>query len=668
MRPIILALLAGAAQAAGQTTIDRADYADRLRAMWLGGGIANWTGLRTEGYRIEPPFLTDADWNTTPPGRLPITFVLDQDPWRADDDTDVEYVSLHLMSQRSRCLLAGPEISAGWILHMDPAWIWVSNHQAWELMNRGVTPPATGSPVANPFWGFIDAQLTTEFFGALCPGMPDATLKYADLPIRTTAAGFAAHAAQFYALLYAYALQAPPGLSGRDRALWLVDHARPWLPDSSKAADIVDFVRADFVANPDVNDWELTRDRIASRYMLNAPANGFHFYNWTESSVNFACGILCLLYGQCDFRRTVQIGTLSGWDSDNCTATMGGLLGLILGYNQLTAQFPGQVGGFSDRYTIEPTRNNLPDYLPADPQAEDTLTLMAQRMLPLIDANVLAAGGSVDTVNNRWILPPAPAGPPLERNPLQAAQRRSANGTILAAGGQITRTSSAAGSPPGVPWINGVGDPSFFANGFEADNSGRDLLENGKFFYSTQGSGQPPGTVQTLTVEYDRPVQVGAVRFMEGDHFGPPLAQQGGWFQSLTVELKVSGQWVASNATPSEPLDPLVPFQIIDFTLPAPMTATGIRISGPSSNAPGNPEGFITCAELDAIAPPDPYCYPNCDGSTTSPILNVLDFSCFLNRFAAGDPRANCDGSTNPPVLNVLDFSCFLNSFASGCP
>ncbi len=60
-------------------------------------------------------------------------------------------------------------------------------------------------------------------------------------------------------------------------------------------------------------------------------------------------------------------------------------------------------------------------------------------------------------------------------------------------------------------------------------------------------------------------------------------------------------------------------------------------------------------------------CYPNCDGSTTPPILNVLDFTCFLNRFAAGDTYANCDASTMPPVLNVLDFTCFLNRFAAGC-
>jgi hypothetical protein len=57
----------------------------------------------------------------------------------------------------------------------------------------------------------------------------------------------------------------------------------------------------------------------------------------------------------------------------------------------------------------------------------------------------------------------------------------------------------------------------------------------------------------------------------------------------------------------------------------------------------------------------------NCDQSTTTPVLNVLDFNCFLNLFAAGDPRANCDGSTAPPALNVLDFNCFLNVFSAGC-
>jgi V8-like Glu-specific endopeptidase len=61
-------------------------------------------------------------------------------------------------------------------------------------------------------------------------------------------------------------------------------------------------------------------------------------------------------------------------------------------------------------------------------------------------------------------------------------------------------------------------------------------------------------------------------------------------------------------------------------------------------------------------------CYANCDGSTTNPILNVADFTCFLNRYAAGQAYANCDGSTQPPILNVADFTCFLNKYAAGCP
>jgi hypothetical protein len=61
-------------------------------------------------------------------------------------------------------------------------------------------------------------------------------------------------------------------------------------------------------------------------------------------------------------------------------------------------------------------------------------------------------------------------------------------------------------------------------------------------------------------------------------------------------------------------------------------------------------------------------CYANCDNSATAPMLNVADFTCFLQQFAAGQLYANCDDSTIAPVLNVADFTCFLQRFAAGCP
>ena len=61
-------------------------------------------------------------------------------------------------------------------------------------------------------------------------------------------------------------------------------------------------------------------------------------------------------------------------------------------------------------------------------------------------------------------------------------------------------------------------------------------------------------------------------------------------------------------------------------------------------------------------------CYANCDGSTAAPVLNVADFTCFLQKYTAGDAYANCDGSTTIPVLNVADFTCFLQKYTAGCP
>ncbi|MBL9031364.1 MAG: CotH kinase family protein [Phycisphaerae bacterium] len=90
-------------------------------------------------------------------------------------------------------------------------------------------------------------------------------------------------------------------------------------------------------------------------------------------------------------------------------------------------------------------------------------------------------------------------------------------------------------------------------------------------------------------------------------------------------------------------------------------------------SAVGDPYGSYTSAAGERGSPGvfvSPSCFPcyaNCDGSTTAPVLNVNDFICFQNKFAAGDSSANCDGSTTAPVLNVNDFTCFLNAFAAGC-
>jgi hypothetical protein len=93
---------------------------------------------------------------------------------------------------------------------------------------------------------------------------------------------------------------------------------------------------------------------------------------------------------------------------------------------------------------------------------------------------------------------------------------------------------------------------------------------------------------------------------------------------------------------------------------------TDIRIFAGGSTAA---HGHLTAWDNLTIGPVTAGgCYANCDNSTTTPVLNVADFTCFLQRYAAGESYANCDNSTTPPVLNVADFTCFLQQYAAGCP
>lgn len=591
-------LMPGAPVAAASEPVTRllrrADYEDRLRGMWLGECLANWTGIRGEGVRTEPPFLRDEDWGSNA-GRGTLDFVR-QSPWLADDDTDIEYVYLHLMETHGTHRLLPDQVRDGWIAHINRL-IWVSNAEARRLMTLGVRPPGSGMLVANRYALHIDAQLTTEMIGALCPGMPGEAIRAGDVLFRTTSAGFATHAAQFYGVLYALAGVAPRSGPARDRVVSLVRSARAYVPDGSTSADVVDFVLAEYLANPDRDDWERTRDRVYERYQRDAETNGFRYRGWTESTVNLATGVLALLYGEGDYRRTVRIGTLSGWDADNGTATMGGLLGLMLGHGAVAGAFEGEQ--LSDRYRWSSTRDGLVDHLPDDPGAEDTFTRLAGAMADLAEQAILANGGRVGARTGLWLLPPVPGERGLVESHTAVLSARSQNRAVLAEGGSALGFCSAQGDP----WQGyGSGNPAYLANGVETDFTGRERPDTEASYFSTQRAPAGTGDLQRIGVVYDRPVPIGSVLFVEGGHWHETWLE-GGWFLDLSVEvLGEDGVWRAVQVVPSEPLRSDQPFQAIEFRLDRPTTGVGVRLSG----AIGGASAFITAAEVDALAPDAP--------------------------------------------------------------
>jgi hypothetical protein len=401
----------------------------------LGQCIANWTGLVTEMDKIGGDgaagrFYTSDDWGKpdepniwsqeTSPLSPTIDWVYEppEGVWGADDDTDIEYLYQHLLLTHQTSMLTGEQIRDGWLKHIysdtdtpfrtgdgDPEnFLWVSNQRAFDLMSgESLVPPATSDPDNNPHFEMIDAQLTTEIFGLFAPARPDVALRMAHLPVRTTARGEAALAAEFYVIMHSLASAVDRELTMKDQVHWLASQARKHLPDSSYTAKMYDFVKSRYDAGA---PWEQARDAIYVRYQLeqrdgyditsrNLVCNGCF-----AAGINFAASIVSLLYGEGDFQETVKIAVLTGWDSDNPAATWGGLLGFMYGREELEAQF-GQ--RFSKRFNIHRTRRNFPLT-----DGVDTFDAMARAGVTIVDRVVTEElDGHVDAQSDEWRFTPA---------------------------------------------------------------------------------------------------------------------------------------------------------------------------------------------------------------------------------------------------------------------
>lgn len=393
---IIFQLLAACSDKSNDLLIDRADYQDRLRAFWLSQSIANWTGLQTEGQRTEIPYYTDEDWDK-------FGFILDQSPWwSADDDTDIEYIYQHALETYEAEILTPEQIRDQWLEHIDGEYIWVSNESAFYLMrDQGLLPPETSLPENNPNWDQIDAQLTTEIFGLFAPGRPDIAILMGELPVQVTARGDAELAAKFYIIMHslaAYAIENIGDTNGDgdpydEQVFWLAEQARAQTPDDSYIAGMYDWVLNEYNTHPDKDDWETTRDSFHFEY-IEGGADGYQYSNWYDAGSNFGLSLISLMFGEGDLPRTVQIGTLAGMDSDNPTATWGGLLGFLYGYEGVQSAYDYYES--TDGYWIGRTRVNFNPGL-------DDFNSMATRGIEIIDRVVVNhMGGSIKGDN--WII------------------------------------------------------------------------------------------------------------------------------------------------------------------------------------------------------------------------------------------------------------------------
>ena len=129
----------------------------------------------------------------------------------------------------------------------------------------------------------------------------------------------------------------------------------------------------------------------------NLTSKGLYCNACFAAGINFAASLIGLFYGEGDIKETIKIGALAGWDSDNPTATWGGLLGFMLGKEGIEHAFNQQ---FSEKYNIHRTRQGFPN------NGMDTFTNMATIGVYIVDRVVQEQMmGGVDLKKNVWYIP-----------------------------------------------------------------------------------------------------------------------------------------------------------------------------------------------------------------------------------------------------------------------
>jgi ADP-ribosylglycohydrolase len=568
---LVVALFSSPAQA--EQTVSAVELFDKLRGMWVGQLIGNAAGRATEG-------VYDG---SEPDPRASVPWEIEQ-VWDADDDTDVEYVALHVL-ETCGFDCNSDQIAEQWLDHIGPSGIYIANKQAWYLMLNGVLPPETGSRTYNEHWYSIDAQIGTEVLGALSPGLPQTAGDLAGRFGRITNTGFAGHAAKFYASLYARAFFEP-------NVVDLVEAGLEGLPADSRTrevvSDVLQWYRAD--AADETLDWRATRRRLYDKYQ-GAESFG-RYYNWVESAINTGATVLALLYGQGDFKRTVQIGVLAGWDCDCNPATAGGLLGIIHGFSGLPADLtdPALCGNLYENVY----RAGLPDAAAELPQYE-AITTIALRMLILAEENILRNGGSYTSTGlSRLYVIPEPNDAPISIDAQTTIGPTGLVGEALAAGITITPDASVARNDGNYDRHN----LAAIMDGI-ADNS-----HNGhKPYYTYVPDEEARPEQDWYALLFGAPVRFDAVTFHEGDVLWGKIntyyrhdQARGGWFEDLSAQVLRRGQWLEPADVHISPgLDRFRMYQQITLSF-APTVGEGVRIIG----TPGGTDRFTTIMELEA--------------------------------------------------------------------
>ncbi len=289
--------------------LNREELRDKILGCWTGKSIGGTLGA---------PFECNTQMND-------VTFYThsSNEPL-PNDDLDLQLVWLRCLQERGPLGINNRVLGEYWLSYIPPH----PNEYGISKANQkmGFVPPISGE-MNNAAWRNSNGGwIRSEIWACLAPGCPDIAIRYAyeDASV-DHGAGEGTYAALFTAAIQSAAFVC----SDRDK---LIQIGLSKIPGNCRVARSVNIALDCYKSG---KTWKEAREAV-----VKDSAD----LGWFQAPANIAFVVIGWMYGEGDFGKSICIAVNCGDDTDCTGATLGALLGIIMGRKNIPKEWIDPIG------------------------------------------------------------------------------------------------------------------------------------------------------------------------------------------------------------------------------------------------------------------------------------------------------------------------------------
>lgn len=248
-----------------------------------------------------------------------------------DDDIDYTIINLHILENYGMNFTA-MNVGETWLYLLPYLQVYTAERAAYRNLVNGLQPPETAIYM-NPYREWIGAQIRADMWGYVSPGNPDlaASLAYNDASLSHVKNGI--YGEMFVSAMISAAF-------ATNSVEEIIEIGLSTIPRRSRLAEAVRDVLA---WSKKYDDWRDTWRKIFEKY------GRYHFVHTIN---NAAIVVMGLLYGRGDYEKSITISVMAGLDTDCNGATVGSIMGVILGAKNLPEKWIKPLNDTVESYVI----------------------------------------------------------------------------------------------------------------------------------------------------------------------------------------------------------------------------------------------------------------------------------------------------------------------------